>query len=126
MKKSMLAALVISATGLLALAGCSETKTEENGKVLNVMCWNTEFQERFEDYYPDVTITGEGTGKTYTLKNGVKVKFIVEPNDNNNYQNKLDEKLKGQDKAAADDKVDSSLSKQTMRQNTPKLPILWI
>lgn len=109
MKKSMLAALVISATGLLALAGCSETKTEENGKVLNVMCWNTEFQERFEDYYPDVTITGEGTGKTYTLKNGVKVKFIVEPNDNNNYQNKLDEKLKGQDKAAADDKVDMFL-----------------
>ena len=43
---------------------------------------------------------------TTTLDNGVTVKWTINPNDNNNYQNKLDEALLKQDSAAADDKID--------------------
>ena len=31
----------------------AETPAEE-GKVLNIWCWNDEFQSRFNDYYPGV------------------------------------------------------------------------
>lgn len=77
----------------------------EEGKVLNIWCWNDEFQSRFNDYYPGVKEIADDKSTT-TLDNGVTVKWIINPNDNNNYQNKLDEALLKQDSAAADDKID--------------------
>ncbi|WP_371286437.1 hypothetical protein [Dorea sp.] len=43
---------------------------------------------------------------TTTLKDGTVVKWTINPNENNNYQNKLDEALLNQEKASADDKID--------------------
>ena len=77
----------------------------EEGKVLNIWCWNDEFQSRFNDYYPGVKEIAADKSTT-TLNNGVTVKWTINPNDNNNYQNKLDEALLKQDSAVADDKID--------------------
>ena len=75
------------------------------GKVLNIWCWNDEFQSRFNDYYPEVASVASDKSTT-TLKDGTTVKWTINANENNNYQNKLDEALLNQDAAAADDKVD--------------------
>ena len=79
--------------------------TAEEGKVLNIWCWNDEFQSRFNDYYPGVVSVADDKSTT-ELDNGVTVKWTINPNDNNNYQNKLDEALLKQDSAADDDKID--------------------
>ena len=85
-------------------AEASSTAAEE-GKVLNIWCWNDEFQSRFNDYYPGVKEVAADKSTT-TLDNGITVKWTINPNENNNYQNKLDEALLKQDSAADDDKID--------------------
>ena len=60
----------------------AETGTSDEGKVLNIYCWNTEFQDRFEYF--------KKSGK---LPSDVKVNFVVTPNENNAYQNALDAAL---------------------------------
>ena len=74
------------------------SKLDNSGKVYNVYCWNTEFKERFEKYYEP--------NKDSALWDGVTVNWVINPNDNNNYQTKLDEAIKKQADAAADDKID--------------------
>ena len=85
-------------------AEASSTAAEE-GKVLNIWCWNDEFQSRFNDYYPGVKEVAADKSTT-TLDNGITVKWTINPTTDNNYQNKLDEALLKQDSAAADDKID--------------------
>ncbi len=68
------------------------TASAEEGKVLNIYCWNTEFQTRFEAFYK--------------VPEGVTVNFVITPSQSNAYQNALDEALLGQADAAADSKVD--------------------
>jgi len=75
------------------------------GKVLNIWCWNDEFQSRFNDYYPEVKEVSADKSTT-TLNDGTIVKWTINPNQDNNYQNKLDEALLNQEAAAADDKID--------------------
>ena len=53
----------------------------EEGKVLNIWCWNDEFQSRFNDYYPGVKEIAADKSTT-TLDNGVTVKWTINPNDN--------------------------------------------
>lgn len=58
MKKLFTAALAVAA--LTMITGCTK-KEASNGKVLNIYCWNEEFQGRFNDYYAaklpvDVTV----------------------------------------------------------------------
>ena len=99
----------------LSLAGCggssggSDSSKKEGsgdaGKTLNIWCWNDEFQSRFNDYYPEVEKVSKDKSTT-TLKDGTVVKWTINPNENNNYQNKLDEALMNQEKASADDKID--------------------
>lgn len=64
----------------------------EEGQVLNIYCWNEEFKQRFEDYY--------------TVPEGVTVNWVITPNADNAYQQKLDQALLNQEDAAADDKID--------------------
>jgi hypothetical protein len=130
MKKSMFAIPALLTTGLIALAGCNQVTpgnssigsvsgttssptsvaTSTEGKVLNIECWNNEFQGRFETFYPDyVKTVTDGTTSYDLLRDGTKVYFKITANDNNGYQNKLDADLKAQDSAAADDKVDMFL-----------------
>lgn len=76
--------------------------TATEGKVFNIYCWNDEFQRRVTAYYPGYVDNGNGTGKI----GDVTVNWIITPNDDNAYQNKLDEALLAQESAATDDKLD--------------------
>lgn len=67
----------------------------KEGKVVNIYCWNDEFQKRYEKYAADLA-----------KEHGVKVNFVIVANENNAYQNNLDATLQAQDSAKADDKVD--------------------
>ena len=90
----------------LALAmGSIASVSLAEGSILNVWCWNDEFQSRFNDYYPEVKEIAADKSTT-TLNDGTIVKWTINPNENNNYQNKLDEALLAQDSAAEDDKID--------------------
>jgi hypothetical protein len=79
--------------------------TAAEGKVLNIWCWNDEFQSRFNAYYPDVKEIAKDKSTT-TLKDGTVVKWTINENQNNNYQNKLDSALQNQASAPADQKID--------------------
>ena len=112
MKKGLKALLSIVLAGAMIIGmtacggGSSSTEsTSEEGSVLNIWCWNDEFQTRFNDYYPEVAEVAED-GSTTTLNDGTVVNWVVEPNQDNNYQNKLDEALLAQESADADSKID--------------------
>ena len=80
-------------------------ETEEaadEGKVLNIQCWNEEFKSRLEDHYPGYEKVDDTTGKI----GDVTVKFHITPSDDNAYQNNLVSILRGNADAAADDKTD--------------------
>ena len=101
MKKKFLAVLLTAAMAVSMLAGCG-SKVASDGKVLNIYCWNDEFQRRVQDHYPDYQIVDEVTGKI----GDVTVKWNITANADNAYQNNLDNTLLNQESAAADDKVD--------------------
>ncbi|MBO5002473.1 MAG: hypothetical protein J6C66_07205 [Prevotella sp.] len=130
MKKRVLAALLASAT-VLSLVGCANDETStsdagnagndggnatvsdggndagntdaaEEGKVLNIWCWNDKFQQRITKFYPGYTDNGDGTGKI----GDVVVKWTINPNADNGYQIPLDAALLDQDNVAADEKID--------------------
>jgi hypothetical protein len=109
MAAAMFAGCGSTASSAPAASGSTGSSTAapaaEEGKVLNIWCWNDEFQGRFNDYYPEVKEVAEDKSTT-TLNDGTIVKWTINPNENNNYQNKLDEALLAQDSAAEDDKID--------------------
>ena len=74
----------------------------DEGKVLNIYCWNEEFKSRITDHYPGYTEVDATTGTI----GDVTVKWNITPNDDNAYQNNLDATLLKQADAAADDKID--------------------
>ncbi len=105
---------VVTATGLLA--GCgnsaspnSDTDGAGEGKVINIYSWNDEFRTRVEAIYPEVEKTSTD-GTVTTLKDGTEIHWIINPNQDGVYQQKLDEALLKQADAAPDDKVDIFLS----------------
>ena len=93
--------------GMTACGGSSDGGEEaaEAGKVLNIWCWNDEFQSRFNDYYPGVAEVADDKSTT-TLEDGTVVKWTINPNEGSNYQDKLDAALEAQESAAADEKID--------------------
>ena len=116
MKKNVKALLVLALAivmvfSLTACGGSSSSSDSaggdeaKGGTSLNIWCWNDEFQTRFNDYYPEVAEAAED-GSTTTLNDGTVVNWIIEPNTDNNYQNKLDEALLNQESASAEDKID--------------------
>lgn len=94
MKKLVAAALAVASVVTLMSCSKAEKPAAQDGKVLNIYVWNDEFSARFNDYYAS------------KLPTDVKVNFVQTPNQDNAYQNKLDEALMAQEKAAADDKID--------------------
>lgn len=84
------------------------TATDE-GKIINIYSWNNEFRERVELVYPEVKETS-ADGTVTVLKDGTEIHWIINPNQEGVYQQKLDEALLNQASAAADDKVDIFLS----------------
>lgn len=126
---SLTMALVIGAGAMMTATGCKSSDSKTNapvtssaassetassqsaaseGKVLNIWCWNDEFQGRFNTYYPEVASVSKDKSTT-TLKNGITVKWTINPNEHNNYQNKLDQALLQQGSAPTDKKIDMFL-----------------
>lgn len=120
MKKKLLSVLLSTAMVAALLVGCGEEADPvasedggttdpvasedvvEEGKVLNIYCWNEEFKSRVTDHYPGYV---EVDGTTGTIGD-VTVMWNITPSADNAYQNNLDETLLGQADAAADDKID--------------------
>lgn len=115
MKKRAVAVLLAAVTAAGLLAGCGGKGSEngsgstEEGKVINIYSWNDEFRTRLEAVYPEVESTSDD-GTVTTLKDGTEIHWIINPNQDGVYQQKLDEALMGQADAAQDDKVDIFLS----------------
>lgn len=98
-----------------ATEGTTEAKpaATEQGKVLNIYGWNEEFKGFFEKYYAGTApINDEGKmfDKAPGIPDGVTVNWVINPSDGGVYQQKLDEALRNQSSAAADDKVDLILA----------------
>ncbi len=83
-------------------AEATEWTVSDDGKVLNIYCWNEEFKSRLTDHYPGY----EEVDATHGKIGDVDVVWTIVPSDDNAYQNNLDETLLGQADAAADDKID--------------------
>lgn len=116
MKEKALSVLLVAAMTAGMLAGCggkSEGKGAdaggEEGKVINIYSWNDEFRQRVEAVYPEVEKTSDD-GTVTTLKDGTEIHWIVNPNQDGVYQQKLDEALMKQADAAEDEKIDIFLS----------------
>lgn len=113
MKKRLVSILLIAAMAAGTLAGCGKTSDSgssgEEGKVINIYSWNDEFRERVEAVYPEVKETSKD-GTVTTLNDGTEIHWIINPNQDGVYQQKLDEALMKQADAAADDKIDIFLS----------------
>jgi len=118
MKKKLVSALLCATMATSLLAGCgsgnasdtgsadkkgdAKTEVTNDGKILNIYCWNEEFQSRITDHYPDYKKVDATHGKI----GDVDVVWNITPSENNAYQNNLDETLLKQADASADDKID--------------------
>lgn len=128
MKKRYISMLLMAALTAGTLTGCGDSgnkdssssqktssennsgdESTEEGKVINVYSWNDEFSKRVIAVYPEVKETSKD-GTVTTLKDGTEIHWIINPNQDGVYQQKLDEALLNQASAAADDKVDIFLS----------------
>jgi len=109
MKKQLLSAVLCASmvAGTLAGAGAvfADDAAAEEGKVLNVKVWNTEFISRVTDHYPGYEKIDDTTGKI----GDVTVNWQITATEGNAYQDNLDQALMAQADAAADDKVDMFL-----------------
>lgn len=118
MKKRVFAAFMATLMVAGSLAGCgskassgdnSDAANVEEGKVINIYSWNDEFRQRLETVYPEVESTSKD-GSVTKLKDGTEIHWVINPNQDGVYQQKLDEALLKQADASADDKVDIFLS----------------
>lgn len=89
-------ALMMSASVMTACGkddssnGGNKESSEKSKKTYNIYCWNDEFKSRFETFYWDKRDT--------KLWEGVEVNWVINTNEGNVYQTKLDEALKTQAK----------------------------
>lgn len=117
MKKKIVGILLTAAVAAGTLAGCgsrnpsgSQTSGSVDpdsgeGAVINIYSFNDELRNRITAVYPEIAETSED-GTTSTLIDGTVINWIINPNQDGVYQNKLDEALLAQGSAAADSKVD--------------------
>lgn len=101
-------ALVLSSAVLASATSLAEVSAEE-GKVINIYSWNTEFRDRVTAVYSKVESTSDD-GTVTTLTDGTEIHWIINPNQDGVYQQKLDEALLRQMDASGDDLVDIFLS----------------
>ncbi|MCD7727164.1 MAG: ABC transporter substrate-binding protein [Ruminococcus sp.] len=112
--KRVLAGLAAATLAVTGLAGCSDddsssssttdgdSEVTEEGKVLNIYCWNEEFKSRLTDHYADYEEVDSTTGTI----GDVTVVWNITPSDDNAYQDNLDATLLEQADADDDDKID--------------------
>lgn len=106
----------VGASSVLAACGGNSTaasgsgaEAAAEGKVINIYSWNDEFRTRLEAVYSEVASTSSD-GTVTTLKDGTEIHWIINPNQDGVYQQKLDEALLNQASGSTDDKVDIFLS----------------
>ena len=110
MKKKALAVLLTASVIAGTMGGTATiVHADEEGKVINIYSWNDEFRQRLEAVYPEVKETSKD-GTVTALNDGTEIHWIINPNQDGVYQQKLDEALMNQADASADDKVDIFLS----------------
>lgn len=117
--KTCMGLLLTTALAVGSLTGCGSTsdegkdssgKTETTeGKVINVYSWNDEFSKRVNAVYSEVKEVSKDKTVT-TLNDGTEIHWIINPNQDGVYQQKLDEALLRQADAPADEKIDIFLS----------------
>ncbi len=112
-----------SSTADSSKAESKEVKSADDDKKIVIHCWNTEFKERLDKYYPNngkyeveteeyekKNDDGSTTKLTQIKKlNGKEVVWVQNANEGSNYQDKLDEALRANASASADEKVDMFL-----------------
>lgn len=109
-KVSAFIAIALAAGTIVGCSSKSSTSASgAEGKVINIYSWNDEFRQRVEAVYPEVKSTSKD-GTVTKLKDGSEIHWIINPNQDGVYQQKLDEALEKQDSASADDKIDIFLS----------------
>ncbi len=97
------------ATGDASETEAVETEAPDfsnDGKVLNIQCWNDEFANRLKDHYPGYEANDPDDATAGGKIGDIEVKFTVTPSDDNAYQNNLDAVLPENGDAADDEKVD--------------------
>ena len=100
MKKRMMSLISLALVGAMILPhAVIADEAAEEGKVLNIQCWNEEFKSRMTDHYPGY----EEVDATHGKIGDVDVVWTITPSDDNAYQNQLDSVLPGNEEAAADD-----------------------
>lgn len=129
MKKKVISILLVAVMAVGLVTGCGKASDSnqgssapakeggeaaaesggEEGKVINIYSWNDEFRTRVDAVYPEVKETSKD-GTVTILKDGTEIHWIINPNQDGVYQQKLDEALMNQATAAADDKIDIFLS----------------
>ncbi len=77
---------------------------KDDGKVLNIACWNDEFHQRMTKFYPGYVDNGNDTGSI----GDITVKWIYMPGHNadGSYRDILEYNLFMQDNLPADEKID--------------------
>ncbi len=88
-----------------AEGGDAAAASSDEGKVINIYSFNDELRTRITAVYPAIENTSDD-GTVSTLNDGTEIHWIINPNQDGVYQDKLDEALMNQADAAADDKVD--------------------
>jgi len=130
MKKKIVSSLLAVSMLAAALTGCSGNDASNNasdapasntadapadntaventapeGQVINIYSFNDELRNRITAVYSEIESTSED-GTSSTLKDGTEIRWIINPNQDGVYQDKLDEALSNQLSASDDDKVD--------------------
>lgn len=118
--KRKIISMVLAVAMLASIAtGCGKKNTEsstgdtlsteqaqvdvvEEGKVLNIYCWNEEFKSRVKDHYAGY----EEVDATHGKIGDVSVVWNITPSDDNAYQNNLDSSLQKQADESKDNKID--------------------
>lgn len=108
MKKKLPSVVLAAAMLAGTLAGCgggSSAPAPTEGTVINIYSFNDELRTRITAVYSAIENTSDD-GAVSTLNDGTEIHWIINPNQDGVYQDKLDEALMNQASAAADDKVD--------------------
>ena len=126
MKKKVVNILLLAAMATSSLVGCggnssnsqpinatntgsdsqaSDVASVDEGQVINIYSFNEELRTRITAVYSEIESTS-ADGTESTLKDGSVIRWIINPNQDGVYQDKLDEALNAQLTASADDKVD--------------------